>query len=214
MIGLKTRAESSPAREAGAKDTNPTTTRSKRTRRVVLSVATAAVMAAAGVLVTGAGGAAADDTYGPYNVLTDYLSPDGTLLVLAVPYGNTQAGAPIIDWTPTGGPEQQWYLSALPDGNWAFVAGNTLLSADGTMCIFTDGVAGHTLTQQPCNASAGEEWAFTDDGQTSADGTVFIQNPGTGLVMDIYGQNHNRGAFIDGWYVNADGNQMFKLNNP
>ena len=79
------------------------------------------------------------------------------------------------------------------------------------LCIATDGVAGHVLTQQRCDPNNPRElwsWNFRDD--HSGHGYV---NPASGLWMDVEGASRNNGTRIIGWYDNPKDNQLWYAGN-
>ncbi len=81
------------------------------------------------------------------------------------------------------------------------------------MCVTTDGVAGDTLTQEPCTGSLSQYWYaqnvtpwwdFTETLTT-------LTNPNSGLVMDVYGGSTYPGAAVDAYSSNGGRNQEWDL---
>src|SRR4051794_41696359 len=73
-------------------------------------------------------------------------------LVLDVAGGSTQPGAGVIQWYGYGGANQIWSVNDLRDGNHSIVNYKT------SMCLTTDGIAGHQLYQAPCTDQRHQEW--------------------------------------------------------
>jgi hypothetical protein len=165
-------ATSSPLRKGGT-----------RIRRGV-AAAVAATAGGAGLVLATPTSAHADEV-SSYSTLV----PASDWLNIAVSGGSTSPGAPIIQWWADGGAEQEWLLPI------SYEEG-PIINENSQMCITTDGVPGDTLTQEPCDGSANQNWMAWYGG----DGPTMFENMTYGLVMDVYGYNMWAGGVIDGWY--------------
>jgi hypothetical protein len=145
------------------------------------------------------------ESYGELPSASSWLSMD-------VSDASMSPGAPVIQWTSNGGDNQRW--------TWPTVSGTTdvIVNKHSGMCLTTDGIAGHQLFQQPC----GGTWAPYQDWTVHIyfvpspwlDGywvLGWFTNPGSGLVIDVNGDSHTRGAAIIGWYGTGRLNQSWVL---
>ncbi len=157
---------------------------------------------AAGLLAAGGGAASAAPSQ-----FSAHLTPDNTyFLQLDVSGASTAPGAPVIDWWTTGGANQAWTFIAAGNGNYEIVNQNS------GQCLTTDGVAGDQLYQYYCVGAAGQFWktGLSGDPSDFFAGSS-IQNPGSGLAVDVYGDSPWPGAGIDAWYPNGGYNQSFAI---
>lgn len=165
----------------------------RRVRRLVAGLATVTA-AIAGLLVAGAGPAAAD---APFWVT---LTANNDGLALDVQGGSTAAGAPIIQWWVNGGSNQHWHFSA-PDG----VDITDIFNQNSGMCLTTDGWLGNQLYQTPCDWTDDQLWyANNSSGSWSFTSVAYPW-----LSIDIYGYSPSPGAPVDAWYTNHAPNQVF-----
>jgi hypothetical protein len=89
-----------------------------------------------------------------------------------------------------------------------------IVSENSSMCLTTDGTAGDTLYQYPCQNAAGQMWqaeVWTDSWDYRGQTMVTFLNPSSGLVIDIYDNSYDAGATVDAWYPNQQTNQAFVL---
>jgi Ricin-type beta-trefoil lectin domain len=157
------------------------------------------VATAAGVLLAG-GPAQAEAT------TSDLLISNLSWLNLGVRQGSTSAGTDIIQWTATGRNDQNWY-SFYYTGESPTV--HRFENINSGLCMTTDGVAGHALTQQPCSSSNSRQAWIPSYVWWAAGYTLY--NPATGLNMDVAGASYGAGAEIDAWYPNNQLNQVFSM---
>jgi hypothetical protein len=116
-------------------------------------------------------------------------------LLLDVEGGSESPGARIVQWYENGSASQHW---AFFNSN---IGTTRIVNMNSGLCLYTDGVTGHWLTQQTCNSLSGEVW------QTNADGNIwsyFYQRN-----IDVKDNSYAAGALIDTWYVNKSTNQQF-----
>lgn len=74
-------------------------------------------------------------------------------------------------------------------------------------CLVTDDVAGDQVFQDPCTSSQNQLWYTGLNPYTTS--AWSIQNVGSGLFLDVYGNNALPGASIDTWYWTGGSNQLF-----
>lgn len=161
----------------------------------------AAVVAAGvvGMLVTGAGGANAQSTS-----FTIHMTPNsGWGLLLDVSGGSQDNGAPVIQWYANGGANQEWTF--VPSGGYNSYY---IVNANSNKCLTTDGVAGHTVYQFTCVNAPTQVWQ-TSLNPNQWEVAYAIYNPGSGLYLDVNGNNAWPGSYIDTWYYNGGSNQFF-----
>lgn len=127
---------------------------------------------------------------------------------LAVADASTAPGAPVIQWYNTGGAEQKWYFDAVYDSSSGF-EGYLIRNENSGLCLSTDGWAGDTMTQEPCNPELTPEWFDIDSWGTDNQ----FYNRQTGLYMDVSGYSYSAGANMDLWYSNGGDNQWFWITN-
>lgn len=122
---------------------------------------------------------------------------------MKVENASLDAGARIIQLPYAGtGDEYRWCVS----GN--FGSAMYLFNKRSGQCLSTDGAAGDTLTQQPCDGRLGEVWQFLRD--APHDGFT-IHSYFYPLTVDVYGDSHSPGGVIDAWYPNGGANQAVRI---
>jgi hypothetical protein len=175
-------------------DTIPAS-RKSRGRRVAVAAMATAVTAVCALTATAEGAHAATGT-GSYQVQWAssaspiYVSFDG--MHVAVPESSTSPGTGIIQWSPDGGSEQNWYQNS-------------------NLCIQTNGFAGATLYQEPCNPVNGLMVWMPHYGTYGDVSYTAWTNEAAGLNLDVSGASSGEGANIDGWYPNGGSNQDFQV---
>lgn len=165
-----------------------------------LALLTSGAVAATGLAVTASGGtpAFADAGYSNLPAVSDSLQLD-------VVGASTAPFAQIDVWFANSGDNQQW---SYPSSNGAV---GQIASKSSGMCITTDGGAGDTLFQYPCQNAANQQWtaeiwtAWWNPGGTM----VTFLNQWSGLVMEVYGDSRWAGAAVDAWYPNGGLNQSW-----
>jgi hypothetical protein len=163
--------------------------------RLALSAAVIA-LASAGAVVGGSAAAQADSSF------TIHITPNNTgLLLLDVNGASTSPGTGVIDWYANGGANQSWTFESLGSSTYELVNGNS------GQCLTTDMVAGDQVVQMPCNGGLGQRWyTGLTPGSTSA---WTIENPYSGLYLDVNSDSPWAGTSIDVWYYNGGANQFF-----
>jgi hypothetical protein len=180
-----------------------------RRRLAVATLAAAATMV--GGLALTAGAAQADTINGFTVNWSSGASPlgfpyDG--MDMAVPESSTAPGTGIIQWTPDNGSEQNWYIGQVYNPNGTFV-GDMIRNQNSNLCIQTDGYAGDTVYQEPCNPANGLMVWVPNYDVTGWATYVSYTNEAVGLNLDVYGDSYGAGANIDAWYPNSQDNQEF-----
>jgi hypothetical protein len=156
-------------------------------KRAVAGVAVAAVAATCAVVTTP--GAAHAGGY-----RTVRIAPrSNALLFVDVSGASTASLARIIQW-PVTGDNQVWALKPIGSNY-------ELVNAHSNKCLETDGIPGDQLFQAPCDGNPGELWYYQKSQDDS--GAVLIQNPASGLYLDVYGGSTTQGGAIDAWYFNG-----------
>lgn len=99
--------------------------------------------------------------------------------------------------------QQRWNFVQLPDGN------EQIVNQNSGMCLTTDGVAGHWVYQWPCDSSnPHQEWKGSLISAWYA-GEHPLQNPASGLMLDVEGDHWWAGANIITWYPNGTDGELF-----
>lgn len=117
--------------------------------------------------------------------------------------------APVIQWAPTGAPNQQWYLDLCGADVYRIIARHSgrVLDVAGP-----DG-AGSPIWQFAWAAVDNQRWAINQE----ADGSLEIRslwraNPGDpDLVLDVSGGATTAGAPLIVWPRNGGENQRFRI---
>lgn len=114
------------------------------------------------------------------------------------PLGNSgNTGTPIVQEWANDTPIQTWCVTALPQiGTGVFI----LWNEQTQLCLYTDGVAGHTLTQQPCGYNPGEYWVELEHPGFNLNEVWTLWNTASGHAIDVYGDSYSAGGAIDDWY--------------
>lgn len=180
----------------------PTQAKTGPMRRAT-SRAIAAVSALAAVVAVLFGVTAMPASASTYSMSNIYLSPGQSPWLFVDVSGASQSwGAPVIQYSLTGGANQKWDFQNLPDGN------AQIVNANSGQCLTTDGVAGDGVYQFPCVGALSQEWStglHADDGEVHS-----IRSASSGLYLDVYGGSGSQGAVIDTWYWNGGQNQLFR----
>ncbi|MCL2395869.1 MAG: RICIN domain-containing protein [Acidimicrobiaceae bacterium] len=165
---------------------------SRLARRVIAGAVIAGATIAGPLLA--AGTASAQSGYETFNA-------GNSLMAMDVSGSATYAGAPVIQWFDNGGHNQHW---SIPD------PGDTgpVINQHSGMCLYTPGIAGAGLVQEPCEGWAGEEWTVSEEWGLFGD-VIVLRNPNYNLVADVYGDSLRAGSEIDAWYFNGNLNQQF-----
>ncbi|MET9399242.1 RICIN domain-containing protein [Kitasatospora sp. NPDC002965] len=161
----------------------------------------AAVLAlASGLAVTGSASAAASEqipSYTPYFELFNH----STGKCLEVSDWRRDAGAPVRQWTCTGGANQQWAANS----------NGFLVNRNSGLCLDIPGgstVWGERPVQSHCAprpASGSQRW-YVPGVNSDPVGTV---GNGNGLVLDVAGYDASDGAPVIQWGANGGLNQLW-----
>ena len=128
-----------------------------------------------------------------------------TCLYLSVREGSMTPGTDLIGWTDTSGAEQRWnqflFLTdpvttddwyGTPEWNIA-----RLRNLRSGLCITTDGIAGHPLTQQICDPQNPRQlWTWRQNDTHTGKG---YKNPASNLWIDREGGSYNNGTRVIAW---------------
>jgi hypothetical protein len=138
------------------------------------------------------------------------LTAANSSLLLDVSDASTANSAKIIQWSSTGGSNQQWAV--------ARVSGNvyTLTGVGSGKCLEVPGQSttqGTQLDIYTCDGGTNQQWALEATGSyTSAASTSYVLvNLNSGWVIDVVSGSTSAGASIDQWAANGGSNQTWKL---
>jgi Peptidase family S41/Ricin-type beta-trefoil lectin domain-like len=112
--------------------------------------------------------------------------------------------APVIQWTCTGGPNQQWRLESGPSGAYRLVARHSGKALDVFGALIDD------LTpaiQFPANNGDNQLWTL----QPASDGYVSIVARHSGKPLDVAGASVDDGAPVIQYTANGGANQQWQL---
>ncbi|WP_235039207.1 glycosyl hydrolase family 95 catalytic domain-containing protein [Kibdelosporangium aridum] len=116
--------------------------------------------------------------------------------------GSTAAGATVIQWSATGGPNQQFDFLDSGGGHYRIRARHS-----GLVLQVASTSTGADITQQPDTNATSQQWRVADQGG----GTVSLVNRQSGLAMDVWNMSNADGARISQWTVTGAANQRFQL---
>ncbi|WP_439379684.1 glycosyl hydrolase family 95 catalytic domain-containing protein [Amycolatopsis lexingtonensis] len=116
--------------------------------------------------------------------------------------GSTSAGAALIQWQATSGPNQQFDFLA-SDGGFHRIRSR----GSGLVLQVASTATGADVTQQPDTGATTQQWRVTDQGG----GVVSLVNRASGLAMDVWSASTADGARISQWTVTGAANQRFLL---
>jgi hypothetical protein len=123
--------------------------------------------------------------------------------VLDVTGNGTADGVKIVQWTWSGGANQQWQLLSNPDGSVRLVNRNS-----GRLLNSQSGASqGTQLDQWQDTNSNNQWWKLTDTG----DGYYRLVNVRTGLCADVESGSTSDGARVIGWPANTGTNQQWQI---
>jgi hypothetical protein len=106
-------------------------------------------------------------------------------MALSLPGASSDAGAQLVQGTPTGQPTQRWKVQSTGDGFYRLFAG------DGSVADV--GAGGNAVVTAPLQcAAATQEWSLA--AVPVAYSVYKLVNQGTGLLLDIQGQPTNNGG--------------------
>jgi hypothetical protein len=182
-------------------------------RRSVLRAALVAALGVGGVVATATAASASPPYHTVAGTSSHFISENNDSLVVAVANAANWGGAPVIQWSNTGGSEQRWYFDTIEDSSntpypyEGFTTLYLLRNANSGLCLDTDGRAGDQLFQAPCDV--------TDYGQWFGEASYWFGNEfydvGSALWLDVSGNSYGLGAAVDEWTWNGNGNQVFTI---
>lgn len=179
--------------------TAPARTRGNHRPRAIAALALAAALTGGSAILAAAPASAATDN--------DYsLRAFDSGLFLDVVGASTAAGAPIDIWAQNENSNQQFTYP-----NPGQIA--EIINQGSNMCITTDGIAGDTLTQEPCQGSLSQYWYAQNITPWYEFGEIImtLTNPASGLVMDVSGGTFYEGAAVDAYWPNGGHNQEWVM---
>ena len=174
-------------------------------RRAAAVVATVAACAAVAPVAQ-----AAEPAYTAYTPIKNMNS--GKLLDLR--FGSTVVGAVAVQHGNRG-----WGgLYATDSQRWQVpmkfeTTSGTMRNQASGLCLTTDGVAGHPLSQYACTGASNQQWQahspFTWRFGGFPTNPTYFQNPASGLVVDVGQGSTADDAAVIGWYYNGGSNQLW-----
>lgn len=130
-----------------------------------------------------------DGTYIIRNKFTDK--------VLDLVNGSRANGTNIIQYSQTGGTNQQWRVHYLGDNKYSL----TNLAGGGKAEVYgNDSSDGANISQWASNGSAEQNWVLTDQGG----GYFRVLNDGTGKAMEVYDWDTSDAANVSQWKDNGE----------
>lgn len=115
---------------------------------------------------------------------------------------STAAGAPLQQWTATGGQNQQFDFLDSGDGYYRIRARHS-----GLVLQVAGSATGADITQQPDSGAPAQQWRVTDQGG----GVVSLVNRLSGLAMDVWEASSADGARVSQWTYTGAANQRFRI---
>jgi hypothetical protein len=141
---------------------------------------------------------------------TRRLTAANSGLLLDVSDAATADGTAVIQWTATGGTNQQWSLVRL-SGNVYTVTG-----VGSGKCLEvpnSSATQGTRLDIWTCNGGANQQWALSAVGSytSAADVSYNLVNLSSGWVADVVSGSATAGAAVEQWVANGGSNQTWNL---
>ncbi len=124
--------------------------------------------------------------------------------VVDVAGGSTDPGGRVIQWSPNGGPNQQWRFLALGADTFAVQSVNSGQVLDVAGASLADGAQ---VIQWPWNGGANQWWRFESVGN----GAFRIVSVSSGKVVDVAGGSFAEGGTVIQWPWNGGANQQWRL---
>ena len=113
-----------------------------------------------------------------------------------------RAGAAVIQWPATGGPNQQWRFEPLGNDVYRIVA----VHSGHVLDVFgASKAAGADVIQWPWNGGANQQWRLVP----LNGGLVQIASVNSGMVLDVYGASTADGAKLIQWPWHGGANQQW-----
>ncbi|WP_225848288.1 RICIN domain-containing protein [Streptomyces sp. HPF1205] len=141
---------------------------------------------------------------------TRRLTSAGSGLLMDVNGGSTADGAAVIQWSSTGGTNQQWSLHRTGDNVY------TVTGAGSGKCLEVPNSStsqGTDLDIRTCNGGTNQAWAFEATGSytSSSNMSYVLVNLNSGLAADVTSGSTTAGAKIEQWPATGGGNQTWTL---
>jgi hypothetical protein len=132
------------------------------------------------------------------------ITAANSALLLDVSGGSAANGAPVVQWSNTGGSNQRWTL--------ARVSGNvyTITGVGSGKCLEvpdSSATQGARLSIYTCNGGANQQWSFASTGSSA----FALVNLASGWVADVVSGSTSAGAQIEQWANNGGSNQHWTL---
>lgn len=134
------------------------------------------------------------------------ISNKNSSMLLDVNGASKAAGTQVIQWTNTGGTNQQWTLVSVGGGNFNIVNKNSGLPLDVTGASTT---AGASIIQGTSSGGANQQWSLV----AVSGGYYNIVNKNSGLLLDVNGASTTAGAKVIQWTSTGGANQQWVLNS-
>ncbi|HEX2191664.1 MAG TPA: RICIN domain-containing protein [Acidimicrobiales bacterium] len=116
--------------------------------------------------------------------------------------GSHGAGAPVIQWPPHGGANQQWRFEGLGNDVYRIVA----VHSGQVLDVYGRSTApGADVIQWPWNGGPNQQWRVVP----LSSGLVQIVSVNSGMVLDVYGASTADGAKLIQWPWHGGANQQW-----
>ncbi len=117
---------------------------------------------------------------------------------------STDPGGRVIQWSPNGGPNQQWRFLALNADTFVIQSVNSGQVLDVAGASTADGAQ---VIQWPWNGGANQWWRFEPVG----DGAFRIVSVSSGKLVDVAGVSFAEGGTVIQWPWNGGANQQWRM---
>ncbi|MFF1797331.1 RICIN domain-containing protein [Kitasatospora sp. NPDC058263] len=169
-------------------------------KRRVGSAAAVVTLALGGALAAAAPASAAGMNYKPISTATDVeVRVQSSGKCLEVADWRTDDGAPVRQWTCTGGDNQKW----------VWTDADQLVNVHSGKCLEIPGYSGEPGTavgQWTCNGGANQVWS---DASRLHSGLRHLVNAHSGRYLDVAGGSTADGAPVIQWGLNGADNQVW-----
>lgn len=126
-------------------------------------------------------------------------------LVLDVDNRSTADGADVLQWTGTGGTNQQWYLRRATGNLFTIVNVNSGKALDN----YSINGKGSQVRQWTTNAQSQQLWSIEPRGDA-----YVIRNVRSGQLLEIGAASKDPGAKLTQWADNVQSNQLWRITSP
>jgi len=123
---------------------------------------------------------------------------------ITVENASVDAGARLVQRrSHADGPELYWCVTEGSGG------AHRIYNRKSGLCMTTDGIAGHWLTQERCDSRWGQAWTVINLGEDYVGFFAYrIDSWFYPLTVEVYGNSDREGAVIDAWHRNGGANQL------